>query len=208
MKKLILEIIIIIASGTVIALFYNYFSEKSIPLIPKTQKELTVNESDLDKILATSDSVKTPQASNSAISNKDTSKNIVNNSANQNEKAINNQTDSSKTKKIEIRYVTTSQVTKYLNNPKVQFIDARFDADDYKKSHIGNAINITPWKNGDLINFDDLLIKLPHNKLYIVYCDGGTCDDSKIVARRMLELGFNKVFVYADGWDEWSKTNK
>ena len=41
-------------------------------------------------------------------------------------------------------------------------------------------------------------------KPVIVYCSGGACHDSRLVANALLSLGFNDVSVYTGGWDEWS----
>jgi len=37
----------------------------------------------------------------------------------------------------------------------------------------------------------------------IVYCSGGSCHDSKLVAGALLSLGFANVKVFAGGWEVW-----
>ncbi len=41
----------------------------------------------------------------------------------------------------------------------------------------------------------------------VVYCSGGECHDSKLVASALLSLGFTNVKVFTGGWEEWSQAN-
>ena len=41
-------------------------------------------------------------------------------------------------------------------------------------------------------------------KPIIVYCSGGDCHDSRLVANALLTLGFSNVSVFTDGWEAWS----
>jgi len=43
-----------------------------------------------------------------------------------------------------------------------------------------------------------------HDKPIIVYCSGGECHDSRLVANALLSLGFSNVNVFTGGWDAWS----
>jgi len=37
----------------------------------------------------------------------------------------------------------------------------------------------------------------------LVYCAGGECEDSQMVADGLSKLGYRRVFVFKGGWDEW-----
>ena len=43
-----------------------------------------------------------------------------------------------------------------------------------------------------------------HDKPIIVYCSGGDCHDSRLVANALLTLGFGNVSVFTGGWEAWS----
>jgi rhodanese-related sulfurtransferase len=47
-------------------------------------------------------------------------------------------------------------------------------------------------------------LQAAHDKPIIVYCSGGDCHDSKMVANALLSLGFSNVSVFTGGWDAWS----
>lgn len=36
-----------------------------------------------------------------------------------------------------------------------------------------------------------------------VYCAGGACEDSRLVATALLKLGYPHVVIYEGGWEEW-----
>jgi rhodanese-related sulfurtransferase len=38
-----------------------------------------------------------------------------------------------------------------------------------------------------------------------VYCSGGDCHDSRLVANALLSLGFSNVSVFTGGWVAWSE---
>jgi len=105
----------------------------------------------------------------------------------------------------EIPTVTYNQLVKLLSSKSLILIDAR-SPEDFKKEHIGNAINIFPFET-DLSKYFEALTRVPFSseKIIIVYCEGGTCDASHRVAQDLIKLGYKNVFVYAGGWEEWSK---
>jgi rhodanese-related sulfurtransferase len=99
--------------------------------------------------------------------------------------------------------VTYEQIIKLLEKPDVIFVDAR-TPEQYAKGHIGNAVNIFT----DMENQEELLMKineLPPNKIYILYCDGGSCDLSPKLAEIMFDFGYEQCFLYKGGWEEWIK---
>ncbi len=99
--------------------------------------------------------------------------------------------------------VSYEQILKLIGKKDVQFVDAR-SPEQYAEGFIGNAINIFPLME----NQDELLIKvneLPHDKILILYCDGGNCDLSHELAKIMFEFGYKQTFLYTGGWEEWNK---
>ncbi len=39
----------------------------------------------------------------------------------------------------------------------------------------------------------------------VVYCSGGDCEDSHMLAQRLFGGGFNNLLVYKDGFPDWTK---
>jgi rhodanese-related sulfurtransferase len=48
------------------------------------------------------------------------------------------------------------------------------------------------------------LLQASERKPIIVYCSGGDCHDSRLVANALLTLGFTNVSVFTGGWEVWS----
>jgi len=104
------------------------------------------------------------------------------------------------------KVVGYEQIVKLLDKKDVQFIDAR-SPEQFADGHIGNAVNLFPLAD----NQEDLIVRvneLPHDKILIVYCDGGECDLSHELAKILFEFGFKQTFLYHGGWEEWSLRKK
>ena len=39
----------------------------------------------------------------------------------------------------------------------------------------------------------------------VLYCSGGECEDSHMLADKLFGAGFANVLVYKDGWPDWVK---
>jgi 3-mercaptopyruvate sulfurtransferase SseA len=50
----------------------------------------------------------------------------------------------------------------------------------------------------------DSVLKGAEDKATIVYCGGGDCHDSRLVANALLTLGYGDVTVFTGGWEVWS----
>jgi rhodanese-related sulfurtransferase len=84
-------------------------------------------------------------------------------------------------------------------------LDAR-PADFYGRGHVPGALNLS--RDDFAHDYRRLASVLKANtKPVIVYCSGGECHDSKLVANALLSLGSSDVSVYHGGWDEWSASS-
>lgn len=97
--------------------------------------------------------------------------------------------------------VTFDQMVKIINNESFVIIDAR-SPESFATERIGNAINIFPYGDeGEMMN---KIMSLPHDKKIVVYCDGGACDASHKIAEIIISFGYDRVFLYSGGWEEWA----
>ncbi len=80
------------------------------------------------------------------------------------------------------------------------FVDAR-ESFFFEEGHIPRAINVPASK----ITGKNLpALPVDPAASVIVYCSGGDCEDSRIVARALRAAGFQNVAVLTGGWDAWS----
>jgi rhodanese-related sulfurtransferase len=82
-------------------------------------------------------------------------------------------------------------------------IDAR-RTKDYEQGHVAGARNISPWEGDADAKITSLVNEGRDGALpVLVYCSGGDCEDSHMLATRIYGGGFNNLLVYRDGWPDW-----
>ncbi len=215
MKRLIKEILLITIIASAIAFAYNIFSSKSLPWVYKPKEIAIVNDSDLlintDSAIDDTNSIVKPNTDIDTIitatdneqapkSDIDTLKILTE----QTEITASEEESQNKSNNDELKTLKYEQVLANLNNTDFFFVDARHK-EEWEKAHIGNAINITPPYDDDLETYFKKLYLLPHNKIIVVYCTGGSCEASHRVASDLKAIGYERVFLYSGGWDDWTK---
>jgi len=82
-------------------------------------------------------------------------------------------------------------------------IDAR-SSSYYQRGHVPGAINVSREDFArDYVRLRAELEKAKDGPV-VVYCSGGECHDSKMVAQALTSLGFGQVRVFTGGWDAWT----
>jgi rhodanese-related sulfurtransferase len=90
------------------------------------------------------------------------------------------------------------------------FIDAR-PKDEYQRGTIQGSLFLPADEFDRYYYEEDFESKIlmrgggpgPMNADHIVFCSGGTCTDSVVVAEQLTELGYERVWVMEDGYDAW-----
>jgi rhodanese-related sulfurtransferase len=75
----------------------------------------------------------------------------------------------------------------------------------FEQGHVPGALNLARDDFARDYRHLALVLQPATNKPTIVYCSGGDCHDSRLVANALLSLGFSNVRVFTGGWEEWSK---
>ncbi len=75
----------------------------------------------------------------------------------------------------------------------------------FERGHVPGAFNLA--RDNFAHDYRQLspVLKTATDKPVIVYCSGGACHDSRLVANALLSLGFGNVSVFTQGWDAWSE---
>ncbi len=97
---------------------------------------------------------------------------------------------------------------KALHDKGVLFLDARRTS-VYEQGHIPGARPYSVWES----DIDEKVRKLfdersdaeAQAKPIVVYCSGGDCEDSHMLAQKLWGIQFNNVYVYKDGFPDWQK---
>jgi rhodanese-related sulfurtransferase len=79
----------------------------------------------------------------------------------------------------------------------------------YEQGHIAGARPFSVWE----ADVDEKVNKLfaergdPREQALpiVIYCSGGDCEDSHMLAQKLWGIQFNNVYVYKDGFPDWVK---
>ncbi|HEY2321894.1 MAG TPA: rhodanese-like domain-containing protein [Thermoanaerobaculia bacterium] len=90
----------------------------------------------------------------------------------------------------------------------VLFLDARRTS-VYEQGHIAGARSYSVWESDidDKVNklFNERSSEADQAKPIVVYCSGGECEDSHMLAQKLWGIQFNNVYVYKDGFPDWQQ---
>jgi rhodanese-related sulfurtransferase len=93
----------------------------------------------------------------------------------------------------------------WLHAAGVPFLDARRSS-VYEEGHIAGARSFPVWEADVDERIKGLLNEGRDGKLpIVVYCSGGDCEDSHMLAEKLWGVFFNDVLVYKDGFPDWQK---
>jgi len=96
----------------------------------------------------------------------------------------------------------------WLHEHGALFLDARRTS-VYEQGHIPGARTFSVWE----ADVDEKVNKLyeerndPRAQLQpiVIYCSGGDCEDSHMLAQKLWGVQFNNLYVYKDGFPDWQK---
>jgi rhodanese-related sulfurtransferase len=90
----------------------------------------------------------------------------------------------------------------------VLFLDARRTS-VFEEGHIAGARPFPVWEADidERVNalFGERGEPADQNKPIVIYCSGGACEDSHMLAQKLWAIQFNNVYVYKDGFPDWQK---
>lgn len=97
---------------------------------------------------------------------------------------------------------------KALHGKNVLFLDARRTS-VYEQGHILGARTYSVWESDieDKVRklFDERSDPTQQALPIVIYCSGGDCEDSHMLAQKLWGIQFNNVYVYKDGFPDWQQ---
>ncbi len=90
-----------------------------------------------------------------------------------------------------------------VDSKSVLILDARPSV-FFENGHVPGASNLARDNFAQDYRRLTGVLEANRDKPIIVYCSGGECHDSKLVANALLSLGFGNVSVFTGGWEAWS----
>jgi rhodanese-related sulfurtransferase len=73
----------------------------------------------------------------------------------------------------------------------------------FSQGHVPRARNFPAAESGDALPRE--ILDRPKDMTIVVYCEGGACQSSLTLAKRLHDEGFKDIRVFGGGWEEWTK---
>jgi len=100
--------------------------------------------------------------------------------------------------------ISVERAYQFSREDRALFIDTRYP-EEYRKGHINQAVNVPAnWSMDQIMNF---FRTVPKDRLLIVYCSSAECNSSQRLAGFLVQIGFNNVMVFPDGYKSWLAKN-
>lgn len=90
-----------------------------------------------------------------------------------------------------------------VEKPGALILDAR-PALFFERGHVPGALNLSRDDFAHDYRHLSPRLKAAADQPIFVYCSGGECHDSRLVASALLSLGFGNVRIFSGGWEAWS----
>jgi len=100
----------------------------------------------------------------------------------------------------ELWFIDITTAKEYLDDGECIFFDAR-DLEYYEEGHIPGAIN-WPADDFDLL-VDEKLDGVSRGDCMVIYCVGGSCDESYHLGQSLVLEGYYEVYLFEGGMEEW-----
>ena len=87
---------------------------------------------------------------------------------------------------------------------KVAFLDARRSG-DFAQGHVAGAWCVPVWEadvDARITVFEATAGPSSKDPI-VIYCSGGDCEDSHMLASRFLKLGYRNLLIYRAGYPDW-----
>jgi rhodanese-related sulfurtransferase len=99
--------------------------------------------------------------------------------------------------------IELAQFRSAVDGKSALIFDAR-PAAFFVRGHVPGALNLARDDFAHDYRRLSGVVKAAGDKPIIVYCSGGECHDSRLVANALLTLGYSNVSVFTGGWEAWS----
>jgi len=101
-----------------------------------------------------------------------------------------------------IRLITLREAEDLWAVGEVVIFDARPER-SFREGHVPRARNLPEAESRQKFPAD--VLELPRERVIVVYCEGGDCQSSLALAKRLHDEGFKDIRVMTGGWAEWIK---
>ena len=102
------------------------------------------------------------------------------------------------------RNISLGELEELVSAHRGRSIDARPEA-LYRSGHVPGALNIPRDDFERAYSVARAALEPAKERPVVVYCSEADCQDSELVAGTLGRLGYRHLYVYKEGWEEWSR---
>jgi rhodanese-related sulfurtransferase len=100
-------------------------------------------------------------------------------------------------------YVSLDEFKQLVTDKSAIILDARPEI-FHRLGHVPGALSFPREDFQAAFGANQMGLK-SRNTLIAVYCSSSSCEDSELVKKGLVDLGFSKVAVFKGGWAEWTE---
>ena len=101
-----------------------------------------------------------------------------------------------------IHLIGLAAARSFLESETGAVLDAR-SPEQYGQGHLPGAIECFVYELEQYL--PHVLQEIAPDTPVMIYCSGEDCEDSRFLAQSLKEIGFQRLYVYQGGYDEWSR---
>jgi rhodanese-related sulfurtransferase len=101
-----------------------------------------------------------------------------------------------------VRLITRAEAENLWQTGEAVFFDAR-GLRLFEEGHVPRALNLPGVESTAALPVH--LSEISRDITLVIYCEGGDCQSSLALARRLHDRGFRDIRVFTGGWEEWQK---
>ena len=109
--------------------------------------------------------------------------------------------------KIEVEsrsILTLEQFRDFVNGKKGVVLDAR-PAIFFRLGHVPGAVSLPRDDFERAYANHRMLLEKGKKQAIAIYCSGEDCEDSDLLHRALVQLGYQNVSIFRGGWAEWTR---
>jgi len=103
-------------------------------------------------------------------------------------------------RELDPRYLTAEEAKARFDDGQTIFLDAR-RSDLFVRGHVAGALNLPAEEFAE--RFVTMASWLPREANIVVYCMGRGCHESRLLADRLAQVGYRRLWIFRDGWLGW-----
>jgi rhodanese-related sulfurtransferase len=106
--------------------------------------------------------------------------------------------------KGEVRYIDLHEFQRMAQSAGTVIVDARPEI-FHRLGHIPKALPLPRDEFDTYYTKQRRLLEADKARPMLIYCNGGSCEDSDLVATALRRLGFDNIAIFRGGWHEWTE---